>query len=215
MTITEVALLRLAPGVDADDPTLRANLAEAKRVMEKYTGNTFYYFRQIEDPSLIYIIGEWESLDQHMNHFIPSADNQAMLDLLKAQVTVEWLLHAGVSHANLPLPRSDAEMARALEGETVISVGRHFVKDDQKKEFQQVFEANKGYLQDFITEGKLGGGWRVDNGDGKEEWILICPYTSFEQHLDFANTDEFQKYVQIKEHIDGADIKHAKLLSIE
>jgi quinol monooxygenase YgiN len=215
MTITEVALLRVAPGGVADDPTLLANLAQAKSLMERYTGNTFYYFQQTEDPSFIYIIGEWESLDQHMNYFIPSAENQAMLDLLKDQVTVEWLLHADVSHVDLPLPRSDTEMAKARKGEIVISVGRHFVKNGQKKDFQQVFDANKIYLQDFISEGKLGGGWRIDKEDGKEEWFLICPYTSVEQHFDFAATEGFKKYVQIKDHVDGADIKHAKLLPIE
>jgi quinol monooxygenase YgiN len=213
MRITEIALLRMLPGINADDANLRTNLAQAKRVMEKYTGNTFYYFQQTEDPSFIYIIGEWESLDQHMNHFIPSADNQAMLNLLKDQVTVEWLLHADVPHAELPLPKTKAEMAEAHKGETVFSVGRHFVKEGQKEDFQRTFDANKGYLQDFITEGKLGGGWRVDKVDGKEEWVLICPFTSIEQHFDFATTEGFQKYVQINDHIDGAEIKHIKLLS--
>lgn len=212
MTITEIALLRMAVGVNTDDATLRANLAQAKSVMEKYTGNTFYYFQQIEDPSLIYILGEWESLDQHMNHFIPSADNQALLGLLEDKITVEWLLHADVSHAELPLPRTDTELAKARNGELVISVVRYFVKDGQKEELQRTFDANKGHLQGFITEGSLSGGWRVDKENDKEEWLLLCPYTSVEQHFEFAKTEGFQKYMQVTEHIDGADVKHAKLL---
>jgi quinol monooxygenase YgiN len=214
MTVTEVALLRVKPETTVGDPKLRFNLAHAKDIMQKYTGNTFYYFQQTEDPTYIYIIGEWESLDQHMNHFIPSADNQALLALLEDQLSVEWLLHADVSHTDLPLPKTGAEISKARSGELTISIGRHFVKDGQKEKFIKTFEANKGCLQDFITKGTMGGGWRIDKEGGKEEWFLISPYTSVEQHLEFAKSEGFQKYAQIKDHIDGADIKHAKLLYI-
>jgi quinol monooxygenase YgiN len=214
MTITEIALLQLCPGITADDVNLRSNLAHAKQIMEDFTGNNFYYLQQTEDPSYIYIIGEWYSLDQHMNHFIPGAFNQALLQLLKGQVTVSWLIHANVSHADLPLPKSAAEKAKARRGELVWSIGRHFVKEGKKEEFQQTFQTNKRFLQDFITEGTIGGGWRADKEDDKEEWVLVCPYTNVEQHYDFAKTEGFQKYVQIKEYIDGAEIKHAKLLDI-
>lgn len=214
MTITEIALLRLSSGITVEDATLHANLARAKEVMQDYTGNTFLYLQQTEDPSLIYIIGEWESLDEHMNHFIPSVDNQALLELLKDQLSVEWLMHADVSHADLPLPKSAPEMDKARRGELVFSIARHMVKDGQKEEFGRTFGANKQYLQGFITEGKMGGGWRVDKEDGKEEWVLLCPYTSVQQHYDFAKTPEFEKYGLIREHIDGAEIKHAKLLYV-
>jgi quinol monooxygenase YgiN len=214
MAVTEVALLRILPGGTAEDPKLRSNLAYAKDVMQRYTNNTFYYFQQIEDPSYIYIIGEWESLDQHMNRFIPSAGNQALLERLKDQLTVEWLLHADVSHASLPLPKTEAEMTNAREGKLAMSVGRHFVKDGQRENFQNTFDANRAKLQDYVTEGTIGGGWRVDKEDDKAEWFLMCPWTSVEQHLDFAKTEDFQKYAQIKERLESADVKHAKLLDI-
>ena len=105
-------------------------------------------------------------------------------------------------------------MAKARRGELVWSIGRHFVKEGKKEEFHHTFQTNGQYLQDFITEGTIGGGWRADKENDKEEWVLLCPYTSVEQHLDFAKTDGFQKYAQIKEYIDGAEIKHAKLLDI-
>lgn len=214
MGITEIALLQMRSGMTAEDAALLSNLAHAKKTMQDYTGNTFYYFQQTEDPSYIYIVGEWDSLDQHLNHFIPSTENQALLGLLKDQMTVNWLIHANVSHAELPLPKSDVEMAKARRGELVWSIGRHFVKDGKKKEFHHTFQTNGRYLQDFITEGTIGGGWRADRENDKDEWVLLCPYTSVEQHLDFAKTDGFQKYAQIKEYIDGAEIKHAKLLDV-
>jgi quinol monooxygenase YgiN len=214
MTVTEVALLRLASSITIEDANLRSALVRAKAVMQDYTGNTFYYFQQIEDPSCIYIFGEWESLDQHMNHFIPSPENQALLESLKDSMTVDWLLHANVSHADLPLPKSAAEMAKALRGELVLSVARHFVKSENRERFRQTFEANRNYLQDYITEGEIGGGWRMDIEGGKDEWVLLCPFKNIQQHLDFAETEAFTHYAQIREHIDGAEIKHAKLLDI-
>jgi hypothetical protein len=207
MTITEIALLRMVLGVTTADANLRSNLAHAKEVMQNYTGNTFYYFQQTEDPSYIYVIGEWQSLDQHLDQFIPSAENKLLLDLLKDQLTVEWLLHADVSHSDLSLPKTRAEMNNEHEREAVISLRRYFVKDGQKENFQASFNANKSYLQDFTTGGTVAGGWRIDKEDGKEEWFQICPCISVEQHFEFTKTEGFQKYAH-------AEIKHAKFLDI-
>ena len=93
-------------------------------------------------------------------------------------------------------------------------MGRHFIKDGQRENFQNAFDENQAKLQDYVTEGMIGGGWRVDKEGEKEEWFLMCPWNSVEQHLDFAKTEDFQKYARSEDHLDGADIKHAKLLDI-
>nr|AHG26151.1 dimeric alpha-beta barrel [Shiraia sp. slf14] len=214
MVVTEIALLRLWSGVVIGNADLKSKLAHAKKVMQDYTGRQFYYYQQIEDPSCIYIIGEWESLDQHMNHFIPSRDNQSVLESLKDLLAVEWLQHIDVSHIDLPLPKTEDEKATIHRHELVLSIVRHFVKDGEKEKFQETFETNKHHLQDFITLGNMGGGWRVDKEDSKEEWVVFCPWSSVEQHQAFASTEGFAKYGQIRGHIDGAEIKHARFLEI-
>lgn len=211
MPVTEIALLRLHADLG---PLLHAILAQAKDDMQGFTDRSMYFLQQTEDPSFIYIIGEWETVDQHIDRFIPRQENQAILESLKDDVSIEWLLHADVTHEELPLPKTKDERAKAVAGEIVLSVARHFVKSGAKDAFQQTFEDNKHYLQDFITEGKMGGGWRVDKEEGKEEWILLCPYKNLKQHLDFATTVHFKEYGRIREHIDGAEIKHAVLLDI-
>jgi hypothetical protein len=50
MPITELALLHLTPGTTIDDAALRSNLSHAKTVLQNYTGRTFYYMQQTEDP---------------------------------------------------------------------------------------------------------------------------------------------------------------------
>ncbi|RAR06588.1 dimeric alpha-beta barrel domain-containing protein [Stemphylium lycopersici] len=214
MQITELALLHLSCDVTVDNVALRSKLSHAKTVMQKYTGHAFYYMQQIEEPALVYIVGEWDSLDQHMDKFIPSADNQALLESLKGALTVERLEHIDVPHADLPLPKREAQLEHARQGGLIWSIVRYYIKDGAKQDFLDTLEANKHYIQGFVTEGTIGGGWRIDKEDGKEVFVLLSPWKSVEQHLEFGKTDGFQKYAQIRKYIDGADIKHAKLLDI-
>ncbi|KAF2189836.1 hypothetical protein K469DRAFT_562705 [Zopfia rhizophila CBS 207.26] len=219
MAITEIALIRLLPPTTVDDPLLQSKLAHAKYVMENFTGRRFYYMHQVEDPSLLYVIGEWDSLKQHMEQFIPSADNQALLESLKDQLTVEWLLHIDAPHSELPLPKSkttsqDKSQYTNETGTLVYSIGRHFVKAGEKDKFKETFENKKHYLQDYATEGTIGGGWRVDKKELKEEFVLFCPWKDVEQHMSFAKTDGFEKYAKVRDFIDGAEIKHVKIIDI-
>jgi quinol monooxygenase YgiN len=211
MAITEIALLHLLPTTTIDDG-LRSKLVNAKVVMEKFTGRRFYYLQQMEDADCIYVIGEWDSLDQHMNHFIPSEANQALLRDLGPYLTVDWLLHIDAPHAVLPIPKTKVEN----EGKEphVVGIVRHFIRDGEKDEFKETFEENKHHLQEYVTEGKIGGGWRVDPEEGKDEFVLWHPWTEVDQHIKFAGTEGFQKYSKIREHINGAEIKHARLFEV-
>jgi hypothetical protein len=56
MTITEIALLHLSQDITIDDADVRSKLVHAKSVMQNYTGRTFYYLQQVEDPTYIYIL---------------------------------------------------------------------------------------------------------------------------------------------------------------
>ncbi|OCL13264.1 hypothetical protein AOQ84DRAFT_118195 [Glonium stellatum] len=206
MAVTELALLRLLPATTISTSALKASLAKAKTAMQDYTGRRFYFLHQIEDPTLIYVFGEWESLTQHMDAFIPSAQNQELLDAVKDQLAIEGLVHLNVGHASLP---SADEVGAA---DNVFSIGRHFVKAGAKDEFAAAFEANKHALQDYATQGKIGGGWRVDKDGNKEEWVLFCPWKNVDEHIGFVNTQGFAEYSKIREYVDGVDIKHAKVI---
>jgi heme-degrading monooxygenase HmoA len=210
MTITEIALLHLSQNVTIADANVRLKLAHAKTVMQNYTGRTFHYLQQVEDPTYIYVIGEWDSLDQHMREFIPSDGNQALLESLTGLLSVSWLLHIDAPHADLPLRGPSTNNNKP----SVYGIVRHFVKDGRRDEFRQTYDGEQHHLQGFVTEGRIGGGWRIDKEDGKEEWVLLTPWKSVEQHHAFARTDGFAEYSRIREHIEGADIKHACLIEI-
>ena len=214
MAITEIALLHLTAGHSINDTDIRDTLSHAKLGVQKYNGYTFYVLQQIEDPSYFYIIGEWDSLEQHRGHWIPGDENQATLKELEGKVAGDWLQHIDVSHTELPVPRSAEERAKALSGELVWSVVRYFVKKGEKETFQRTFDAKKHLLQEFITEGTMGGGWRIVKEGDAEERVSLCPWKSVQQHRDFAATGAFKEYSVIKEHVEGVDIKHARLLDL-
>lgn len=212
MPVTELARLSLQSGTEASSPDLLANLARAKEVMEEASGFRFQYYHCVEETDVIYILGAWPSVDFHMQEFIPGKPNQEMLALLKDQVTVDWMFHLAIDQAMSPLPL----------GREYVAIGRHFIKAGDNGGFTTAFEASKHNLQSFIGGTKhVVGGYRIDKGfdpsleGGKpEEFVLFTGWNSVDQHLDFAKSEEFEKYSQIRNHLGGAEIKHAKALEV-
>ncbi|KAF2800913.1 hypothetical protein K505DRAFT_320142 [Melanomma pulvis-pyrius CBS 109.77] len=210
--ITEIALLRLTPPATADDAALRLKLARVIEVSEKYTGYRFYYLRQDEDPSLIYLIGHWDSLDQHMNGFIPSAENQSLLESLKNELSIEFFFHIDAWHNDLPLwpwPKEGTDTPEGgdnREDSTVWSIARYFVKDGKRKEFTDTIKADGWPLQSHLAEGRYGGGgWRVDKDEDKEEFVLFLPWR------DDPRRSPVDKLPGLSYEVD---VKHAKFLSL-
>ena len=212
MAVTELARLRLLAGTEPSTPTLLANLAKAKAVMEEASGFKFHYYHCVEDPNVIFIIGAWPSVQFHMQHFIPGRPNQELLALLKDQVTVEWMFHLDIdpTKGQLPLTRD------------FVAIGRHFIKEGDLDGFRATFGENKHALESFIGgPSQFAWGFRMDKGfdpslerEKQEEFVLFTAWNSVEHHCEFAKEDGLKKYMQIKDHLEGVDIKHAALLDV-
>lgn len=210
MAVTELALIRAQPSVSVKSPELLENLSIAKSAMESATSATFYYYHCIEDPSLIYILGSWPSISAHMDSFIPSPQNQHLLQILKDQIAVEWMFHIDVDQAACPLTK--------ITESPVVAIGRHFISSSSKRQaFHDTFNANRKFLDSYIGAGdRVIGGWRIDRGAhrAQEEFLLLTGWQSVEQHMGFAKTDGFEKYAQIRAFVEAAEIKHAKRLQV-
>jgi quinol monooxygenase YgiN len=100
MTISEFALFVLAANVTIDNPSLRTELTHAKSIMQNYTGNSFYFYQQVESPSSVYLFGEWASIDQHVNQFATSPENMAAVRRLRAELRA--VQRAGREEGRLP-----------------------------------------------------------------------------------------------------------------
>jgi hypothetical protein len=213
MPVTEIALLKLLPGVEASSLLLRACLRKAKETMEKASGSEFWYYHSIDCPEQIYILGQWPSVGFHMDEFIPSPENQGLLALLKDQISVEWMFHVDVDQMKQPLPLS----------KKVLVVEQYFTPDVGREIFQETFNANRHHLDAFVGGGsQVVGGWKIDKGAGQiavkepvpEVFVLFIAWDSVEQYFNFDSVDGFEEYVQIRDLITGIETSRAVKLDV-
>lgn len=200
MPVTEIGLLRLKPSTTIDDPELQASLSQARKGLQEFTGKRFYYLQQVEDQSFIYLLGEWECLDQHYKNFHGTQEFQEELPKMKQYLEFQWMAHYDVPLADIWL---DAP---------VLSVGRHMIKDGKREEFEKCFKGNRRHLDAVMTEGKTMGGWKVDDGRKGDEFVLLAPWKEVSQHNRFSKTEGFKECSQMEDFVEQADIKHIRLM---
>ena len=44
--------------------------------------------------------------------------------------------------------------------------------------------------------------------------MLFSGWQSVEKHMDFAKSENFRKYAGIRDHLDGAEVKHGKRILV-
>lgn len=216
MTVTEFAILPLVHSLTKENSALPCSVLQklqiAKTVLEQASKRKFYYFQQIEDPSIIYIIGRWDSPEAHYA-FLPSLENQKLLELFKDEVYIEeregkkmqmWHLDNDV----FDVPPSADWVFRA----PIISCNRHFVPKEQKAGFFEKLAEIAGLLEEFTKPYAPVGGWRIEKEDEEEEWVLFSGFENMENHMDFAKTEGFAKYREIVGFVRGFDLKHLRLV---
>lgn len=216
MPVNELACLKLLPGADILDETLRKKLEHAKEVLEEYTKNPFTFTSQVEDNSYVYIIGRWKSRDEHMKKFINSKENKALLKTLEKQVRIEWIAHYDIEE-DIPQMTSP-----------IISISRFFIKPGHREPYQATYDSVEEILTEYqephqwpqdddrvhneLPEFNLGHthGWRVDKeAEEKEEAVLICGWRVVAAHEGLSGDDRYGEWCKIKQHLKGAEIKHA------
>jgi hypothetical protein len=133
---------------------------------------------------------------------------------MQDQIDVVWLMHLDVSVADIPLSAP------------CLSIGRHVVEEGRRVGFEKAFEGNRDAMDEYVTEGKAVGGWKVDPGmwkgeeenrrDGeRDQFVLFAPWKGAEQHIGFAETKGFARYSGIREWVSVFDVKHVTVLKID
>lgn len=146
-----------------------------------------------------------------MHGFIPSSANQSLLSELKNEMKVEWLIHIDVSLDDVSITK---------DGDGVVGIVRHFIASGSKQKFTEALEGNKRYLQSYVTEGDITGGWRIDGEEGKDEFVLFQPWKDGEQRGKFAETEGFEKDGFEKDDsgiagfLEGVEIRHARFMEV-
>jgi len=97
----------------------------------------------------------------------------------------------------------------------VVGIGRHHVKTGMKAGFEGCFGGVRGVLRGVTGVWEVAGGWRVDEEEGEKggekggEWLLFTGWESVAQHQEFGKSEKFKEYAEIKEFLEGFEVKHA------
>ncbi|KAL9102475.1 MAG: hypothetical protein Q9163_002375 [Psora crenata] len=231
MAVTEFALLRLIPPTMITDPTFLEQLAHVKETLEAASGHPFYLLGQIEDPTYMYIIGSWPSVEEHWK-FIPSEANQRLLAMLKDFVEVSWMFHLGFpqgvlasSQESIQAMSEDENIApsveRVLVEAPVVSIERYFISPqsgelgESYKGFIETFTKTEHHLKSYqATHHHFLGERAESESTGNAEAVLIAGWDSVAQQIGFAETPGFLEFAKIKNFIHTVEIKHAKKLKL-
>lgn len=170
-----------------------AKLSTARECLEQASGHTFRFFQQIQDPSMVHIIGKWDSIDAH-GAFLVSPENQHLLQLLSEDVMSSkgkpeiQMWHLDVDAFDYPsLADSWLSSATCVAYQwcTVSMQGRAQHSED---------------FGDLVTAMKRSasavGGWRIEKEAEDEEWMVfydpkVKMGTSLpaEDHQEFGKTE--------------------------
>ncbi|KAL4902103.1 hypothetical protein BDW74DRAFT_159013 [Aspergillus multicolor] len=201
MPVTELACLHLKNNLPLSHPdnaplynTLRAGIT----AQAEYANAKTSILLQIEDPSYIYVLGKWDSVAKHMEEWIPSSKNQEILARLGDGIEVAWIQHIALHESpDEGIPYSDG----------VVGIGRYFIADGDKKNFDKVFSETKHHLKIFRKNRDIAGGWSVDRD---EEFVLFSGWEAVDEHFSFAASEGFREFGRIKDFMRSAEIKHGK-----
>ncbi|KAG0136612.1 hypothetical protein HOY82DRAFT_49700 [Tuber indicum] len=197
MPVLEFAIYTLRPPHTPASPTVRSLLSNALAALNSASGHSFTLMKQVESPNTIYLVGTWDSISAH-NSFLASAENQKLLADAKDVLNVDAMYHAEMDGSAVPLAAP------------VVGVGRHHVKRGMKAGFEDCFGRVRGVLRGFTGGWEVAGGWRVDEEEeGKGEWLLFTGWESVTQHEEFGRSEKFKEYVEIKEFLEGFEVRHA------
>ncbi|KAF7117958.1 hypothetical protein CNMCM5793_007308 [Aspergillus hiratsukae] len=199
--VTELALLHLKSTPPC--PSSKTLLLYGTKAQANSSSYPVHLFTQIEDPSLIYLIGGWESAQQHYEDWIPSATNQELMGQLSGEMELVWMFHVDGDGAG-----DGGRQGEVLSEAPVVVVGRYCMAAEKKEGFSRVFEGVRRLLEEGTKPLPLFKGWRVKKEEGKEEFVVISGWMGVQQHLDFARSEGFKAFSRINEYIDSSEIKH-------
>ncbi|KAF2671022.1 hypothetical protein BT63DRAFT_423279 [Microthyrium microscopicum] len=187
MAISEIGLLKLKSTASLDDPELREKLSQIKSNLEKFTGHDFHYLQQIEDPNYIYMLGQWQSLEQHYKELHSSTDWQEMVPIMQKHFDFQWMAHYDFALDNINVDTP------------VLGLARYVMSEGDRKNAEDSLDKARSSLKDSV------GGWKVDGGRKSEEAVLLAPNEKLQEQQSI-------KDLKIGDATEQADIKHMRLI---
>ena len=173
MSVLELTQLRVK-GLSADDPALLQSLSVVRGQL--HTNSAFYHC--IEDPTLIYILGVWPSLEAHLE-FLASPARDEVLGPQENVLQFCWTVHMKLEGmSSLPL---DAP---------VLAIEILSVKGDCVDAFDQAAMRHTQLLLGGSHPFKVAHGWRCDAVAGSHEALIFSGWLNAHAHVTFTARQE-------------------------
>lgn len=205
MPFTELSIFTLAAsGLSLD---LQTVLKKAQTARQVFCSDT-WTFQQVEDPSILLIATNWASQDIHrewiQSQFYTSIKN-SLMDFTKERDGEAQAVSLGTELLGV----SDEAELTPLVHSPVISIGRMFISVDKKDAFVNKFDEVRGIVGKYARPFEVRCAWRTNKeAESKEEFVMVAGWPAVEKHTEFASSPGFAKYLEIKEFVEGVDIKH-------
>jgi hypothetical protein len=177
MGIIEFAHVKLVGGLTVSDPLLRQNMQKIIEVVGAYKHLETLFYVEVDNPSVLYVIGAWESQEQHQNGFNGSPEQAMILELVKDQMHIDQVYYLDLELSTLPL---DAP---------ILEIKQYTLPTEANKEgFNKVLAAGGQHPK----AGNLGsvGGWNLPKSDGEEViWVQFTGWETVDGHADVGGDD--------------------------
>lgn len=168
MPVLELTCLRLE-GLAVDDPRLLKSLSAVRDSLHTQS----HFYSCIEDPTIIYILGLWPSLDAHLA-FLDSPAREQVLAPQQDLLSFQWTAHMELdSMRSLPL---DAP---------ILALERLRVEARILEAFDQAATKHAQHLR-ASHPFKVAFGWRIDAATGTHEALILSGWEREITHVSFA-----------------------------
>lgn len=175
MTVLEIARFSLPTDESIDHPTIRRLLQEGKKAMEDYkrahsTPEDTFILRG--DDFHAFILGTWSSLQQHLEGFVPTDENQRIMgELTETGVKLDYFGHFDCGDVSLAETFSQLERCKIW----TLTVPRRLVGgfDARRPELLRG-DSDAAQLQRVgHNGGQVLSGWRVDMPEDSKETHFV------------------------------------------
>lgn len=140
MAITELALLRLK---EAEPSAITKNdLQAAQEGQSDYSGHPVRFLRSVEDQLDFFLVGGWESVDQHRGEWITSEMNQRLLGKLKDAIDVHWMFHLDID-VSISLEANICRILKKYNTNVVLAHGPNPVLSTRHRSSEVFYRAGK------------------------------------------------------------------------
>jgi hypothetical protein len=204
MPVLEILQLRVKPSISPSDPAILTSLQTVRSLLTQKIHSTHSRFYQsIEDTSLIYVLGLWDSLSQHQD-FLSSPLRAEILAPQEYLLDFSWCVHIPLENMeDLPLEAPAVAIARIK----VKSGEDHVVKH------REITGKYRAMLEESTRPFGVAEGWRVDvGGEGEREQVIFTGWEEKEDHLAFSTglRERFEDYRELRDHWESVEASHTR-----